>query len=342
MHLKLIVPLLSLSLAAPAFADDDAPPLTAAQEAKLARLRALFQPGGKVNSMASGVEQSEAACGARIPLEVDPSTVALEPMNGDRSDIDTTCNEFASAVVYTCGTNAADSDPVVKEMMRTNVKRMVCRATKDRALTDRGAGMTNYGVKFTLENGTLTLLYVIKGASMMRELGERFLAEHVRNEQGLSIGGQRLKRKTLEQLKRSDLLADIKKKCGLELDVQVDDALFEHFSLHPTRAALGVCYSGLQVLYNNCSSDGVHNLEITAPEVKAAILAHVKTISCVLSEQVSASVKPNDVLEIGGDFEGKHAGPSMSVEAFLFSWLKAHAGDLAGKPAPATAKKPRR
>lgn len=321
----------ALLCAAPAFADEAAPALTPDQDAKLKKLQAMFSPGGKVNSMSAGIDRSEAACGARIPFEVHPSTVALEPMNGDRTEIDATCNQFASAVVYTCGTNAADSDPVVKEMIRTSVKRMACMATKDRKLTDRGAGNTNYGVKYTLEDGTLTLLYVVGGATNMLELGQRFLAENVRNAQGLSLGGQQLKRKALALLVKSNLVQGLKTKCGLDLEVSVDDALFEEYSKHPTQAPLSVCYSGLQVLYTNCTNDGVRDQEITSPAAKEAILKHLKGVSCVLADTVTGTVKPNGVIEFGGNVAARVPGRSMSVESYLFDWMKANADTLAGK-----------
>lgn len=324
-----------LLLAPMAFADDDTPPLTPAQQAKLKKLQALFEPGGKVNSMTQGIDKSEALCGARIPLELHPSTVALEKLNGDRTIIDTTCNDFAASVVFTCGTIPEQSDPVVKELIRTNIRRLVCRATKNKQETDRGPGMTNYGVKFSLEDGTFTMTYVADGASNITDLGKRFLAENVRSAEGLSIGGQQLKRKMLQLVSKSELRERIKEKCGLDLDVQLDDKLMEHYSHHPTHAPLGVCDSGLQVIYNNCASDGVSNLEITSPEVKRALLANLKGVSCVYSDDMTASVKPNGILEFGTSDQARTPPPSRSAESFLFSWMKTNVKALGAKAAPA-------
>lgn len=79
-------------------------------------------------------------------MEIHPNLVILETSSnrqGDQTDIEITCNGMAEAAVCTC-TSPGGEDSLVAKMIRSNVKRLVCRATAN-------AGETNIrGLNYAL------------------------------------------------------------------------------------------------------------------------------------------------------------------------------------------------
>lgn len=319
-----------------AIGDSGSPTLNAAQLEKLQKLQAQFVPGGPNNSGGYGFDKVAEFCGANIPITLDPSLVALEKPNQDnRTRIDTTCQAFGGAIAYTCG-YSKDADPVVKEMIRTNVKRMVCRATTN------ASELNNMGVNYALKSGTLTFTVIADegklGGANIQEEGEKFLLANVR--QGgpdtLSIGGQQLKRKMLANIAidKNTLRKGLKEECNIELaSAAIDDKLAEHYSKHLGHSPLAACEAGLQVVYNNCREP--HDSEITSTAVGKALKTNLKGISCVYSDIESIAVRPNGILELGGSVNAprpKFNGRSMmSSEEYKYRWLKANIATLGGE-----------
>lgn len=327
-------------------AEDAAPPLTPEQQEKLSKIQAMFLPGGKVTSSGFGIDKALEFCGAAIALEVHPSTVAYDnpAKTWDRSNISTMCHGAAGAVVYMCGYNEED-DPVIKEMIRTNVKRIVCKATRDAA--EVGAP----GQKWALENGTLTFTYLATNASDPMQTGTPFLSKNVKGPTGLSIGGQKLKRKALESLSpaKNTLLQHLKEECGIEnLSVTVEDKLAEHYSYHLGHNPTSACDAGLQSIYNLCGRGDEFSKEYNKAAVKAAAQKHLKGISCVYADTESIAIKPGGILELGGCLDAprpKWKGKTMmSIHDYYMAWLSAnHASFSSGAPPSGSGtKKPKR
>ena len=322
-------------------ADPATPALTPAQQAKLARIQARFVPGAPNNSGGYGYGKLAEFCGGNIPLQIHPSMVALEEMKeDDRTAIDGTCQGFADSVVYLCGYEK-DADPVVKEMIRTNVKRMVCKATSTASEVD-----TYTGQKFSLENGVLTYLVAAKeggfhGGNVTDE-GQKFLKANVRSASGLSIGGQQLRKQMFENLSipKDTLRKGLKEECGIDLTVAIDEKLPEHFSAHLGHAPDAACESGMQVIYNSCRE--TRDSETSSTVIKSAAKKNLKGISCVYSDNESIAIRPGGILELGYSLNAprpKFEGHSMmSTETYYFNWLKANIGALGSVgPAPAGA-----
>jgi hypothetical protein len=335
-----LVTFLCAATSSMASGDPATPPLNAAQQAKLTKIQAQFVPGGKSNVSGYGFGKLSEFCGANIPMEIHPSMVALEKMKGDdRTDIDSTCQGFANSVVYLCG-DRPDADPVVKEMIRSSVKKMVCRATSSTS------DLNNHGLKYTLESGTLTLTVGAKdgaiGGSSISEDGDKFLKANVRRgPDGLSIGGQQLKRKMIDDLSigKSSLRKRLKDECAIDISVAIDDKLAEHYSKHLGDAPTAACDAGLQVAYNNCRSSA--DTEISSQAIKAGLKKNLKGISCVLSDNESIAIRPNGILELG--FSNNAPRPKfqdrtmMSMESYYFNWLKANIGSLGSGTQPPSA-----
>lgn len=310
-----------LVLAGQAFAE---PALTAEQQQKLDALQAMFRPGGSTGSSGYGIEKAQEFCGAAIPLELDPSTVLYDDpkKTAARSAVSSTCHGVAGAVVYLCG-HEKDADPVVKQLVRDNVKRIVCKTTKNAA----EVSSTNYQA-WALENGTLTFTCLADhSCGNLTENGMAFLRKNAKSPTGLSIGGQQLKTKLLTQLgpTKNDLLKALSQECGIEnLTFTVDDALAEHYSQHTGHNGATACEAGLQSVYNLCGR-GDEFSQHNKAAVKAATKKHLKGLSCVFSETESIAIKPGGVLELGGSVNAprpKYKGKAMmSVHDFYMRWL---------------------
>ena len=303
---------------------DSVPALTPAQQEKLKTIQAMFAPGGHTSSSGNsyGLEKVPEFCGATIPLTVDPSTVALEQAKG--TSIDSVCHEMASAVAYTCG-DEANADPVIKEMIRSNVKRLVCRATND---ADQ---VNNHGVKYTLDNGTMTLTYTPKTASNIQDDGQTFLQNNVRGPTGLTIAGEMKKTEMFSKWKKGTLYESLKKDCGISFETAIEEKLANHFA-EPKNTGyygLAMCDSGMQSIYNMCSRAGEF-ASYNPAAVTAAVKKNLKTISCVYSDVESIAIRPNGVLELGykrgaarpAMFDGKSI---MYPEDHYMAWLTKNA-----------------
>jgi hypothetical protein len=314
----MVVGLLTVGTAAIATASSaqgSTPALTAAQKQKLASIQAQFVPGAKDRNWDMGFDGVAKYCGAAIPMTIDPSTVAVEKMDGDRTGIPSVCRELAESVIYTCD-NADDADPVVKEMVRGSVKRMVCAATSNEA--DVG----DAGQKFTLDaQGTLTMTYGPR-PSNTGERGRAFLDTNVKKN-GLSIAGQKTKRKMIAQLKTGSFPKSLTDECGMSPTVTVDDKLAEHYSKHPTHSAIGACVAAMQSIYNFCGSGGV----FARPDLKAFAQKNIKSVACNYGETNSLSLK-NGVLSVATN----DAAPTpnfnnrmmFSLGEYDMEWMKAN------------------
>lgn len=321
------------------------PELTDEQQARLKELQAKFAPGLESQGSGYGYGKIAEFCGADIPIVLDPSLVALETdknRKGDRTEIAMTCHAFASAVTYTCGSDP-NAEPEVKELVRANVKRMVCRATTNASETN------NHGVKYALDNGTLTFTVLardgrLSGGNIM-EQGQKFLSENARRgPDGISIGGLRHKQKmtTDLSLEKTTVRKSLRDECGLEFTVTIDDTLAEYYSHRLGHSAGSACEAGMQVIYNSCGRGD--SPEISSPIIKEATKKHLKGISCVLSDQESIAIRPNGILEFGHSlnaprplWEGRN---QMSIHDYYFNWMKANIKALgsAGGVAPAKGK----
>ncbi len=313
---------------------DSPPALTPAQQEKLKKIQAMFAPGGHTSSGGYGLEKVPEFCGATIPMTIDPSTVALEKMNGDSTSIDSTCHAFAGSIAYTCGYEA-DADPVIKEMIRSNVKRMVCRATND---ADQ---VNNYGVKYALENGTLTLTYNPKNAGNIMDEGQKFLQNNVHGPTGLTIAGALKKRELFTKWKKGTLYGALKNDCGISFDTAIDDKLANHFAepKNTGYSGLAMCDAGMQSIYNMCAS--AREFEKYNPAVvAAAVKKNLKTISCVYSDVESIAVRPNGVLELGYKRDAKRqkvdGRDAMYPEDVYMAWLTKNAASWQATPVAAT------
>ena len=336
-----LVTLVCAATSSQASGDPSTPTLTTTQQARLTKIQSRFVPGMKNNSPSYGFGKLSEFCGANIPMEIHPSMVALEkPKEEDRSDIETWCQAFADSVTYTCGYQP-DADPVIKEMVRNSVKKLSCRATSN--ANDVGS----QGVKYALENGTLVFTTIVNngklGGGNITEEGDKFLKVNVRRGvDGISIGGQVHKRYIVEHLSpaKNTLVEGLKKECGVDLTVSVDDKLAEHFSKHTGHSAISTCNSAMQVVYTSCrtSSDTVG----VSPVIKAAA-KKLKGISCVYSETESIAVKPNGILEMGYSLNAQRPKwPGVliqSTEDYYFEWMKANIGTL-GSSTPSAANAP--
>ena len=303
------------AIATDSSAQGSTPTLTAAQKQKLATIQAQFVPGARDRNWDMGFDGVAKYCGAPIPMTIDPSTVVVEKMDGDRTGIPSVCRELAESVIYTCD-NADDADPVVKEMVRGGVKRMVCAATSN------ADEVGNAGQKFTLDaQGTLTMTYGPR-PSNTGESGRAFLDTNVKKN-GLSIGGQKTKRKMIAQLKTGSFPKSLTDECGMSPTVSVDDKLAEHYSKHPTHSAIGACVAAMQSIYNFCGSGGV----FARPDLKAFAQKNIKSVACNYGETNSLSLK-NGVLSVATNdaagtpnFNGRQM---MSLGEYDMEWMKAN------------------
>lgn len=309
-----------LVIAGQALAD---PALTPEQKQKLDTLQAMFQPGGTTNSGGYGLEKVEEFCGAAIPLDVDPSMVLYDDQDktAARSAISSTCHGVAGAVVYLCGSEK-DADPVVKQMVRDNVKRIVCKTTKNPADVSK----TNYQA-WSLEKGTLTFTCLADhSCGNLTENGMTFLRQNARSPTGLSIGGREMQQKILKQVgPENELHQRLADECGIvNLTVSVDEKLAEHFSHNTGHYGGGACDAGLQSVYNLCGR-GDEFSELNKKAVKAATKKKFKGISCVYSETESIAIKPGGILELGASLNAprpKYKGHTMmSIHDFYMRWL---------------------
>lgn len=313
--------LVLLTLAAPAFADSK---LTPEQQAKLEKLQAMFRPGGSVSSSGYGLEKAKEFCGADIPLEVDPSMVLFDDpeKSAERSDVSSTCHAVAGAVVYTCGSDEK-ADPVVKQLVRDHVKRIVCRTTKVASDVDPYTFQ-----RWTLEQGTLTFTCIAgRSCGNITEQGELFLKANVKSATGLSIAGHQLKQKLLASYtpETNDVMRSLAEQCGItNLSVAIDDKLAEHFTQHTGHNPGSACDAGLQSVYNLCGR-GDEFSSLNKAAVKAATKKHLKGISCVYADTESIAIKPGGILELGvsyGAERPKYKGHAMSsIHDFYMRWL---------------------
>jgi hypothetical protein len=304
-----------------AFAD---PALTPQQQAKLDTLQAMFRPGGSTNSGGYGIEKAEEFCGAAIPLDVDPSMVLYDKpdMTAERSDISSVCHAAAGAVVYVCG-SSSDADPVVKQLVRDNVKRIVCKTTKNPA----EVSATDYQ-RWALDRGTLTYTCLAgHGCGNITETGMAFLRKNVKSATGLSIGGQELKVKLLASYgpSQNSLVKSLEEECGIkDLVVTIEDKLAEHYTEHTGHNPGTACDAGLQSVYNLCAR-GNEFAELNKAAVKAATKKHLKGVACVYSDTESIAIKPGGILELGVSYGAprpKYKGRSMSsIHDLYMRWL---------------------
>jgi hypothetical protein len=311
----------------------ESPTLTAPQQEKLKKIQAMFVPGGPKPNTSGGYgwDKLEEFCGQKIPMEIHPTTAAYEKKKGDRTDIDSLCDSFAGTVAYTCGYEK-DADPVVKEIIRKNVKRTVCKSTENAADFE-----ANRNMKFALENGTFTFTYLANNASDPGEAGMKFLRKNAfLTPNGLSIGGQQLKRKMFEDLspRKATLHQRLKEQCGIEnLTVAIDDKLAEHYSYHLGYNANTACDAGLQSVYNLCGRGDEFSKEYNTAAVRAAAQKYMKGISCVYSDTESIAIKPGGILELGVSRDAprpKWQGKTMmSIHDYYMGWLSANHASFA-------------
>jgi hypothetical protein len=147
--------------------------LTAAQQEKLKAIQAMFLPGGSTNSGGYGIQKTAEFCGAAIPLEVHPSTVAYEtPVRPiDRERISGTCHAAAGALIEGCRQTVNGVN--LKKELSANVKKMVCKATQNAVEVDPRTFQA-----WTFESGTLVFTYLAsEEPRSIDEAGMKFLRE---------------------------------------------------------------------------------------------------------------------------------------------------------------------
>jgi hypothetical protein len=118
-----------------------APTLTTVQQTKLKTIQEMFFAGGSTRSAGWVFEKRKEFCGAVIPVEVHPSTVAYEtPVREiDRERISGLCQAAADALANECKREQPEptryrpdvGPPNFKKEIVANVKKLVCKATKN-------------------------------------------------------------------------------------------------------------------------------------------------------------------------------------------------------------------
>lgn len=303
--------------------------LSPAQQEKLEKVQRRLLASSPT-SPGRAVARVADTCGAPIPIELDPSMVALDDpaKSAEDSRIDSTCREVADALVATCDSNS-DAASAVKEIVRANVKRGVCRMTKNPAEVPHKNGK---GIKWTLEGGALVYTCLAPCGQSAFDEGRDFLRENARSPSGLSIAGQLIKAEMLKSLgEGNSLRSRLASECGVgALTVSVDDKLAEQFSHHLGHAPEAACSAGLQALYNLCGDQG--GGQPYDAKIRALAKKHFKGISCVFSDQESIAIKPGGILELGHNrfstrpkWKGKNP---TSIYEYYQSWLKENAGQF--------------
>jgi hypothetical protein len=197
-------------------ASEQAPSLTPAQTERLTKIQAMFLPGGTTDLSGRGIEKSAEFCGAAIPLEVDASTVALEePVEPlDRTRIVGSCHAAAGALVRECNREQSFHPrdvigPNLKKEIVANVKKLVCKATKEPSeVDDRNKH------KWSFDNGSLVFTYLAnKDFHDVEEDGMAFIQKQFKVTMDAKAEFMR---------DMHNQLARYKESCGADLTLEVD------------------------------------------------------------------------------------------------------------------------
>jgi len=147
--------------------------------------------------------------------------------------------------------------------------------------------------------------------------------------------------RTLEQV-NNGLRLDLKKDCGIDVAVTIEDALADEYADHTGYSLNAVCNHGLQSAYNFCARPGEFE-SFNKTAVKAELTSNLKSLVCARSKTKNASIDyKNGVLTIEEGFGSAKPtkpgtnDPWMDILDFYMDYLKNNAAGATKTRSPAT------